>query len=127
MKEFNKNNIGKVRDIIQSKLDEAAKELGVSKIELGNIRYNFDIVTSSIEASIHTDAENPKIISFLEANNLPTDLIGKAINPPGGRTFIVRTIDFKKIKYPIIVEGTQGGQYKLSVDQVKSGLVKPVS
>lgn len=120
MKKFTEQNTDEVRKVIQRKLDEAAKELGIDKIKMGGIGWSEGSVKSSLECTIIEAMKNdPIVLDFLAMYGLPADLIGRSFKS-GSKDFIVDHIDFKKIKYPIICKGVKGGQYKLTIEQVKA-------
>jgi len=55
---------------------------------------------------------------YAELYDLKKDWLGEII-PLNGQDGIILGLEGKNHKYPVIVEGSNGTQYKLSVDQVK--------
>lgn len=118
---LDKQQLKVAREIIQKKLNEACKELGYDSIELGSISYDNTSFRSRVVAQANPASEDPTVKNFLKLHDLPEDVIGKRIRVQGSM-FTVKGVKLSRPKYPFHVEGAQGGQYKMTVDQVKNGL-----
>lgn len=96
-------------------------------IDLGNIRYDPEHFSSKLEVTLSSVNPNKKyedtFKAFYKLYGLEESYLGKEFKSNGiNLTFI--GLDNKKRNYPCICNGSNGKQYKLSIDQLKLYLSK---
>ena len=92
------------------------------KIDLGNIKYDSEHFSSKLEVTLSSVNPNKKYEEAFESLHklygLEESYLGKVFKSNGiNLTFI--GLDNKKRNYPCICNGSNGKQYKLSIDQLK--------
>lgn len=114
--------INSVQAKIKAAIAQIEREENV-KISFGSCRYDSSKYSSTM--SVKTNEVNDKVNLANERTckmlGLDTNVIGKVVKI-GAKTFVVTDIKTRNRTYPIIAE-CEGKSYKLSVDQVKRGLL----
>lgn len=114
--------INSVQARIKAAIAQIEREENV-KISFGSCRYDSSKYSSTM--SVKTNEINDKVNLANERTckmlGLDTNVIGKLVKI-GAKTFVVTDIKTRNRTYPIIAE-CEGKSYKLSVDQVKRGLL----
>ena len=114
--------INSVQAKIKAAIAQIEREENV-KISFGSCRYDSSKYSSTM--SVKTNEINDKVNLANERTckmlGLDTNVIGKLVKI-GAKTFVVTDIKTRNRTYPIIAE-CEGKSYKLSVDQVKRGLL----
>jgi len=114
--------INSVQAKIKAAIAQIEREENV-KISFGSCRYDSSKYSSTM--SVKTNEINDKVNLANERTckmlGLDTNVIGKVVKI-GAKTFVVTDIKTRNRTYPIIAE-CDGKSYKLSVDQVKRGLL----
>ena len=114
--------INSVQAKIKAAIAQIEREENV-KISFGSCRYDSSKYSSTM--SVKTNEINDKVNLANERTckmlGLDTNVIGKVVKI-GAKTFVVTDIKTRNRTYPIIAE-CEGKSYKLSVDQVKRGLL----
>lgn len=114
--------INSVQARIKAAIAQIEREENV-KISFGSCRYDSSKYSSTM--SVKTNEINDKVNLANERTckmlGLDTNVIGKVVKI-GAKTFVVTDIKTRNRTYPIIAE-CEGKSYKLSVDQVKRGLL----
>ena len=114
--------INSVQARIKAAIAQIEREENV-KISFGSCRYDSSKYSSTM--SVKTNEINDKVNLANERTckmlGLDTNVIGKVVKI-GAKTFVVTDIKTRNRTYPIIAE-CDGKSYKLSVDQVKRGLL----
>lgn len=114
--------INLVQARIKAAIAQIEREENV-KISFGSCRYDSSKYSSTM--SVKTNEINDKVNLANERTckmlGLDTNVIGKVVKI-GAKTFVVTDIKTRNRTYPIIAE-CEGKSYKLSVDQVKRGLL----
>lgn len=114
--------INLVQARIKAAIAQIEREENV-KISFGSCRYDSSKYSSTM--SVKTNEINDKVNLANERTckmlGLDTNVIGKLVKI-GAKTFVVTDIKTRNRTYPIIAE-CEGKSYKLSVDQVKRGLL----
>lgn len=114
--------INSVQAKIKAAITQIEREENV-KISFGTCRY--DSSKYSTTMSVKTNEVNDKVNLANERTckmlGLDTNVIGKVVKV-GSKTLFVTDIKTRNRTYPIIAE-CDGKSYKLSVDQVKRGLL----
>lgn len=126
---FDKSNLTSLRHSLNLALEDVAKMYGIV-LSLGNMRYSNNEVKMKLTANIGTANDlalenSDKVkddLNYLSMlYDLPKDLFGKEIKI-GGEDFIILDSKSSRPKYPFIVTGTNGRKYKMSVEQIRSGI-----
>lgn len=114
--------INSVQAKIKAAIAQIEREENV-KISFGSCRYDSSKYSSTM--SVKTNEVNDKVNLANERTckmlGLDTNVIGKVVKI-GAKTFVVTDIKTRNRTYPIIAK-CEGKSYKLSVDQVKRGLL----
>lgn len=114
--------INSVQAKIKAAIAQIEREENV-KISFGSCRYDSSKYSSTM--SVKTNEINDKVNLANERTckmlGLDTNVIGKVVKI-GAKTFVVTDIKTRNRTYPIIAE-CDGKSYKLSIDQVKKGLL----
>ena len=131
---FDKTNLRELRDDVTAALQEVARKHNIM-IDMGGIRFGENearckLTMRSFGGRVMTVADvkaghKPEEIAVNEIakrNGLPDNLFGRKVIY-GGQTLTVVGAKASRHKYPFVVEGVRGGKYKMSVEQIRNGLV----
>jgi hypothetical protein len=111
-------------------LQEIARKHNIM-IDLGNIRFSDNeargkltmrsfggrVLTGNPVAATNTDLER-----IAAKHSLPDNLLGRKIRY-GSQILTITGVKASRTKYPFTVEGVRGGKYKMSVEQIREGLI----
>jgi len=115
IEKFDPSTLQMMRGEIQQALDVIKNKYGLSKLQLGNMRYDHDgsSFSSSIDAKIGIDNEAYKKTQIRNAMllDLPPEILGFKFEHNGGGVkgnFVVKGFNLKKSKYPVICTALDG-------------------
>ena len=119
---MNKTDVSQLRKEAQTALDKVAKKYGVT-LPIGTIRFGSESIRFSVRGMAGLGKNNnadPLAVAFSKYESSTGKKLGDTINIGGQKLKIVGAKPQNR-KYPIIVEGSRGGRYKVSIQQVASG------
>ena len=130
IKSFDKGNLKAVRSDIATALATVETKYGI-KLDLGNISFSdkefrgkingsVTYVNKTFDTNIVVDADFVR--SVARDRFLPAVLVGRKFRA-AGRVFTLTGVKNTRPKYPFQGQGSQGGNYKFSIDQVANGLI----
>lgn len=125
---FDRTNLQVLRTDLVAALAEVEAKHGI-KFTVGNMRFSPNDVRMKLEAAtaISDTVANTSSVDLdrLSArHNLPDNLLGKKVRF-GKQVLTIVGAKMSRPKYPFAVEGVQGGKYKMSVEQIREGLINP--
>jgi hypothetical protein len=129
---FERSNLKELRVAIDAALAKVGAEYGID-IVVGNISFTSEKFTTKLTSTIRNPAVTAainngesvaaaKVNAFARKMGIPNDVFGKTINVNGSE-FVVVDAKESRWKFPFTVQGQRGGRYKMTVEQVKRGLL----
>lgn len=113
---FTPTNLKSLRAEIAQALSEIEKRHGI-KMSLGNISYGATSFSSKL-----TVETNSNVSIVADKLGLPDDIIDRKFIF-NGRTFTVKSLSSKRIKYQVIAVGQDGKNYKFMKSTVLNNLL----
>ena len=122
-----KTNIKSIRNDLDSALAKVGKKYGLA-ISTGNIRFNASELRTKITASVvdsssvavGVDPADAALVSDFNRNKARwgvTKNIGDTVTY-GGSSYKLVGSKSSRPKYPLVVEGVQGGRYKMPLSAI---------
>lgn len=142
IKSITRSNVSELRKAYQDAIDAVSAKYGLSA-DLGRITYSRDGDEMRCKLTVNTivgsDSSNVSADEFL---GLPvtdseeaqfaaakikyslTDLLSNKLVIIGGRKMTIVGYKANRPKFPFVVQGPQGGRYKVTIDQIRRAGVK---
>lgn len=125
IKSFDRTNLQALRN----ELTVALADIGAKHdiiFTVGNMRFSEGEVRMKVEAKTNaakfSPNSSPDIARLAKMYNLPDDLIGRKVQY-GVKIMTIIGAKMSRPKYPFIVEDVLGGKYKMSVNDIRDGLI----
>jgi len=123
---FDRTNLRLLRTDLAAALAEVEAKHGI-KFTIGNMRFGPNDVRMKLEAATETsdtvtNTGSADLDRLSTMHNLPDNLLGRKVRF-GKQVLTIVGAKLSRPKYPFAVEGVQGGKYKMSVDQIREGLI----
>lgn len=123
MKKFNRENLQKVRGILEELFEDFEEETGV-KITIGNIRFSEKQFTTKLEAVIPSDEEEDLTTDEIKYKQALKDSHGifrvdesnwmERRKNSNGKEFQLLGVKIRSKKYPIVARDIAGNKYKFT-------------
>ena len=127
IKEFNRQNLGDVRDYLNSIFEEIKNDTGI-EFSIGNISFDSEIFSTKLSARIddgknEEERRKSEFCKYAPMFGLCANDYGKSIDLGGGKQAYLIGIKPNNRKYPFIVEGVNTkSKYKVNTRTVLNQL-----